>query len=245
MQTIPQSVQNVLDRSTVDGMILRLPPEQLDRKQYEAVNKIIEMMGGKWNRKVKGHVFDFDPTDKLDQIQLTGEIDKPLKIKNGYWPTPKPLAKFLIDLVGIRSGMTVLEPSAGQGHILDHIDVTDTELFCIEILPENRNVLQKKGYQLIGEDFLKFEGKWFDRIVMNPPFERQQDIDHVVHAYSLLRDGGRLAAIMSTGVTFRINRKTVEFRDLVTKHGEIYNNPDGSFKDSGTAVNTVTVVINK
>lgn len=27
---------------------------------------------------------------------------------------------------------------------------------------------KKKGYNLIGEDFLKFEGKWFDRIIMNP-----------------------------------------------------------------------------
>ncbi len=55
----------------------------------------------------------------------------------------------------------------------------------------------------------------FDRVVMNPPFERQQDIDHVSRAAGMLKPGGRLVSVMSAGVTFRENNKTRWFRDLI------------------------------
>ena len=41
---------------------------------------------------------------------------------------------------------------------------------------------------------------------MNPPFENGRDIDHVTHALSLLKPGGRLVAIMSEGV-FSVSSK--------------------------------------
>ena len=38
----------------------------------------------------------------------------------------------------------------------------------------------------------------------------QQDIDHVTAAYGLLAPGGILVTIMSAGVLFRENKKTVD-----------------------------------
>ena len=35
----------------------------------------------------------------------------------------------------------------------------------------------------------------YDRIIMNPPFSDGRDIQHVQHAYNLLRPGGRIGAI--------------------------------------------------
>jgi hypothetical protein len=77
---------------------------------------------------------------------------------------------------------------------------------------------------------------------MNPPFARQADIDHVLHAMQFLRRGGLLVAIMSASVKFRSNAKTAAFRRL---GGRILELPDGSFKTSGTMVNACIVVIDK
>lgn len=73
----------------------------------------------------------------------------------------------------------------------------------------------------------------------------QADIDYVLHAYKFLKPGGRLVSIMSSSVTFRENRKTVEFRELLNACGTFGHNPEGSFKESGTMVNTIIVVMNK
>ncbi|WP_424627569.1 hypothetical protein [Bradyrhizobium sp. SYSU BS000235] len=85
----------------------------------------------------------------------------------------------------------------------------------------------------------------FDRAVMNPPFPRQADIDHVMHAIGFLKPGGRIVAIMSAAITFRGDTKTTRFRDLIEeRRGFIKPLPTGSFKSSGTMVNTVVVSFN-
>ena len=86
----------------------------------------------------------------------------------------------------------------------------------------------------------------FDRVVMNPPFNKARaDIHHVLHAFKFLKKGGRLVAIMPSGVRFRDDKLTNEFRDLVLSCGTIEDLPEQSFKESGTLVNTVLVILNK
>ena len=55
----------------------------------------------------------------------------------------------------------------------------------------------------------------YDRVVMNPPFDRERDIDHVIHALKFLAPEGVLVAIMSAGTEFRETRKSVAFRELM------------------------------
>jgi len=86
----------------------------------------------------------------------------------------------------------------------------------------------------------------FDRICMNPAFGRQRDIDHVLHAWKFLKIGGRLVSVMSAGVTFRQDRKTLSFREFVSANdGVIEHLPDDSFAESGTKVRTVVVSMRK
>ena len=96
-------------------------------------------------------------------------------------------------------------------------------------------------------DFMKLEtSQTFDRVCMNPPFEKRQDVKHVLKAFSMLKPGGKLVSIMSAGVTFREDKMGKEFRDFVKSHnGRIIDLPEGSFKESGTGVNTVIVVMDK
>ena len=234
----------ILSKVTVEGNLILLTCGQLDRKQYTAVNTVLANMGGNWTRKLKGHLFDEDPTDALEQVLLTGEIIKPEKF--GYFPTPPELAQKVIDLADIQPSHMVLEPSAGQGNLVRLIP-KGAQVICVELLEKNFEHLYSRGYDCINDDFLKPHviQDQYDRIVMNPPFEKQADINHVTKAYGHLKPGGRLVAIMSAGITFRENKKTTDFRCLVDWYGSITPNPEGSFKVSGTMVNTVTVVLDK
>ena len=61
-----------------------------------------------------------------------------------------------------------------------------------------REALNKKGHNLTEEtNCLGHHGK-YDRILMNPPFEKLQDIDHVRHCFDQLKEGGVLVAVMAT-----------------------------------------------
>lgn len=247
---ISDSVSDVLRRSAADGALLRLPDGQLDRKLYTDVNKVLEALGGKWDKHQKAHVFTRPVSDVLADALDIGAVTPPSK--NGYFPTPPALVARLIELAGLEFGQQVLEPSAGQGAIADAIlaaGISKNDLYLVEILPENVAVLESKGYsypKLSHGDFLMtgFLPTGFDRIVMNPPFERQQDIDHITHAMSLLKPGGRLVSVMAAGVTFREDRKASAFRAMFDAfYGYMEDNPAGSFRPSGTDVSTVTVVL--
>ena len=82
-------------------------------------------------------------------------------------------------------------------------------------------------------------------VLMNPPFSRQQDVQHVLHAFKFLRPGGRLVAVMSPSWAFRQNKLSEEFRQFVDKYGDYYDNPPGTFKAAGTSVNTVLVLLDR
>lgn len=209
-----------------------------------AVNEVLENIGGKWDRKAKGHTFEADPTEKLDEVLLTGETINEKQLYQ-FYETPKIVADRVIELADIKAGMTVLEPEAGRGALADVVP-KDVELTCVELDPAHVPVLREKGYDTLNTDFLTTStASKFDRIVMNPPFTKQQDIDHVLHAYEMLNDDGRLVAIMSPGFTFRENKKSRSFRDLVNLCGSWEELPAGAFKESGTMVRTVIVVLKK
>ena len=167
----------------------------------------------------------------------------------GYHPTPPVLVGEMIQRAGIRRGMKVLEPSAGDGAIADAIRLEGVEPDVIEIYPSlSRMLVGQKGYNLVADDFLQYEGQTYDRILMNPPFEKMADAEHVMHAYSLLRPAGRLVAIMGEGVFTNSLKKAVAFRNwLQSVGGDSKKNAAGSFKDSAvkTGVSTRIVVIDK
>ena len=63
-------------------------------------------LGGKWNRKAKGHVFDYDPEDALSNLLLTGETED-LKKTFQFFPTPRVIAEELCDISEISSANRV------------------------------------------------------------------------------------------------------------------------------------------
>lgn len=240
---INQDVLTALSLCQTEGDQLKLPG-QLDRKLYVETNKVLEAAGGKWNRKTQAHLFDGDSTEIIDRIILSGEIATSQEF--GCFFTPPAIVKHLIELAEVRPGMLVLEPSAGIGNIAMELFQIRANCDCIEILPKLCKQMYELGiYKTLEADFLSIESKpLYDRVVMNPPFAKQADIDHINHALRCLKPGGKLVSVMSAGVAFRENKKTTDFRNLIANHsGFIEKLPEGSFKESGTMVSTVIVGI--
>lgn len=242
---IAADVLQVLDLCTIEDNKVYLPNMALDRKLYVKVNECLESIGGKWNRKAKAHIFESNPEDLFNDLIVTGEFTNLAKDYQ-FFPTPKNIVEQMLELADIQSTDVILEPSAGQGAILDLLPL-DNKKIAIELNEGNAKKLTDKGYSPIVGDFLKINVDIpVDKVVMNPPFSKQQDIDHVVHALSFLRPGGTLVSVMSTGPFFRENSKSVNFRNLLNDlDSEIINLPDDSFKESGTLVKTKLIKIVK
>jgi SAM-dependent methyltransferase len=174
----------------------------------------------------------------------------------GFFPTPRPIIDTMIERARIEPAHSILEPSAGKGDIADAVrEVTGNPVAVCEVVPRLRDILEAKGHAVQPPavddscDFLAYRFS-ADRILMNPPFERGQDAEHIRHAYECLKPGGRLVAICSAGPFFRSDRKSEEFRAFIDRTGadvedlpaDAFQGP-GSFRQTGVA--TQLVVIDK
>ena len=194
-----------------------------------------------------------EPTEEDVRRQKIKDAERALigrKIP-GYFPTPKALVDELVMEAEIHNGQRVLEPSAGKGSIADAIrdEAPGATVEVVEPVGDLRTILQAKGYDVVGYDFLEYNpGEIYDRVVMNPPFEDYQDVTHVLHAYDLLKPGGRLVAIMGEGPFFRSDKKGAAWRAWLEEHGGTSRkNEAGAFQSSDrpTGVATRTVVVDK
>jgi hypothetical protein len=220
---------------------------QLDRKMYDAVNKALDALGGKWSRKAGGHIFTVDPREKITDLLDSGSVKV---VKEGWFPTPLPVVEQMVSVAGGIGGL-ILEPSAGEGHIVDaliQMGASIDDIYCVEKNPDRAKVLRDKGYAVYVNDFmeLEFHKMKFDRVFMNPPFENGQDIEHTQQAFIWLKPGGVLVGIMSESPFFRNDKKAVEFREWFDIHqGRSWELPDNAFKESGTGVKTRLVKIER
>jgi predicted RNA methylase len=243
---VSTDVLEVLDRAETDGPSLTLTGT-LDRKLYLDTAKVLEAAGGKWNRKARAHLFDGDAGDAIEAVILTGEVVSK-KQQFGYFPTPAVVVQRLLDLADLDTGMHLLEPSAGRGAIALPAAAAGAVVDCIELQEDHAEAINDAHHPrvtVLVRDFLAIDPQEsYDRVVMNPPFARQDDIRHVLHAHKFLRPGGLLVAVMSNGVTFRDTPITRQFRSLIQANGgELHPLPEGAFKESGTGVTTVIAVI--
>lgn len=170
----------------------------------------------------------------------------------GYFPTPRAIVADMVEAARLPAdGCSVCEPSAGSGAILDYLREAAPRgpLFIFERHVTLQKILIAKGYVLHGSDFM--EGPELnlppvDRVLMNPPFEGGQDIEHVRRAFSMLRPGGRLVAIMSPGSFYRSDAKASAFQEwFESMGGERRDIAPGAFKESGTGVGAVLVIVDK
>ena len=187
-----------------------------------------------------------DPIAKLERDIKTDKFDG-----LDFFPTPKPLANRMVEMADIEPGMKVLEPSAGKGDIAQSIQDAhpDAEVTAVEVSGKLREIIKAKGLNLSEDrDFLEHEGE-YDRIVMNPPFSKNKDVEHVRHAYSLLKPGGKIIAIVSEHPFFANDKVSKEFREWFEEVGVFDEKMEGAFQGPDafrkTGVNTRLIEIEK
>ncbi|MBU3741516.1 MAG: methyltransferase [Candidatus Kapabacteria bacterium] len=141
-----------------------------------------------------------------------------------HYPTPRHIIDGMLEYADIRPGNRVLEPSAGEGNIAGAIQEREPQciLDVVEFEPLLADILTLKGFNVVGSDFLAYNTSGavkYDAIIMNPPFDKGVDIEHVYHAYSMLRDGGRLVAVTSGNAVDGTDEENYAFRDFLEKRG--------------------------
>lgn len=169
-----------------------------------------------------------------------------------FYRTPDSVADLLVSKASPQDGMRVLEPSCGDGAILDALRryVDRERYYCretntrrahsiratgVEVDPGRAEIARGKGYGVQTANFLQVApSATFDMVLINPPFYGKHYQKHIEHALKFLKPGGVLYAILPI--------------TAVTDHG--YVTPDkygrdkwedlpvGSFSESGTNINT-------
>lgn len=173
---------------------------QLSREVLKQIQDVLESIGGV---KVGTHYeFDYDPAPIVRQIGITGCV--PDQKSHQFYPTPTELAQIAVNFSEIKESDDCLEPSAGIGNI---VDLMPKSTMCVEVSELRCNVLKQKGYTVFNDDFIKFDGYQFDKIVMNPPFNEGQWHDHVKKSASLMRSSGRLVAILPPSAVNKLELK--------------------------------------
>lgn len=258
-------IRGLFREATVDeNGILHLPNYQLDKKTYGVVKKQIEAIGGKWKGgKTQGFVFhEKIDADKVRDMLIKGIDLAKRKVKYQFFGTPAKVASYILSFLPsrynenrtgtlkIRDTDKILEPSAGQGSIINAIHEYNPNVIvdCFEMMEENREILKTlPNVRILGDDFLKSDtGLEYDIIVANPPFANNQDIDHVVRMLEHLKVGGTLISIMSPHWVNASDLKSRAFRYMINHTmSEAHYLPKGVFKESGTDVVTTFVVLNK
>jgi len=148
---------------------------------------------------------------------------------NQLFPTPRELAERMADMLDVKPGHTILEPSAGTGMLLGALGGAMfaggsglppyRERHQVQAVEINRALADRLEREfpltdVLCADFLEvkpaYEGgaglivkqlgqPFYDRIIMNPPFENGADIKHIKHALKFLKTGGLLVGICAGG----------------------------------------------
>lgn len=187
-----------------------------DPEVKQAVH-ILESIGG-IKKQINNAIwfeFEYDVKPTIQEIVISGSV--PDNKSHQYYPTLEPLANEAVEICGIEDSDDCLEPSAGQGGILQFMPKDKT--VAVEISKVFSQILKDKGYNVVNNDFLSFAkhtDKRFDKIVMNPPFSEGRAALHTKTAFSLLKEKGILTAILPA--TFKnvilIENKKHEWSDI-------------------------------
>lgn len=237
----------LVSTKTIDNtdFIILKPSKILSNAEYDEIKHKMEDLGAHWRQRVDGFV--------LGIKQNINKDDKDWKEKNQFYSTPIHIAKRVVELAELYNNCNILEPSAGDGALLDMIpSELNPNYYIVEPNDINVSKLINKEYNVINSSFEDFYYKAkennysIDRIIMNPPFSGQRDIKHTMLAYELLNDTGILVSIVSENSLYYNTTETSIFKNFIKEtNAEIEDIKYGSFIDSGTLIDTIIIKIKK
>ena len=240
------TIEQELALLTVDGAKLQLPKQQL--VHYDDISQRLGKAGGRYTTgRTKYFVFDegVDCGELLRRL-VAGETVN-FQQEYQFFATPEGMAveaaEKIRSTLGTLRGKRGLEPSAGTGALANVARKMGADMVVIEAWNVNAIKLRAQGYGVIERDFLTVtpeEIGTFDFVLANPPFTRNQDIQHVMHMLQFIRPGGALSVIMSTGWLEGKTKVHAQFKEFLgTQDVTVTAIEAGAFKESGTVVPTV------
>lgn len=259
---IPSEIIEIFGRGVIEkDNFFRLPNQHFSRPVYEQIKKVIEAAGGKWKKKLGGFTFVVGGIDRLREAISSGETINVQQVTQ-FFPTPEALAATMACMMPLRDGGRYLEPSAGHGALAKALfckavnSKLSIECAMIEMDEANAQVISADDYFnrvprcsafIMQRDFLQFQiparGYEFDGVIMNPPFNRGDDIKHILHAWEFLNVGGKLVALCANGP--KQNAILKPWSESLGGTWEVL--PAGTFKSSGargTNIETVLLTAN-
>ena len=171
-----------------------------DKRTVQIAKEILVQCGGVALPN-SGNSYKFDYDCMMDVFPIVyGDGAVPDEKSFQYYPTPTNLAQRAVDWLNIGDSDNCLEPSAGQGGLLDFMPKSTT---AIEISELHCGILTSKGFEnVINKDFIEYASdnqytdNMFDKILMNPPFSGKRWLSHITSALTLLDVCGVLVAIL-------------------------------------------------
>lgn len=145
-----------------------------------------------------------------------------------YYPTPKGLALKAWAKFQDRDFERVLEPSAGEGHLVNAAIKNSTwanrhrsvAVDCIEMDLSKHSVLRDDGFDVVGIDFLAYQdASAYSHIIMNPPFA--VGAQHVLHAWKVLYDGEIVAILNAETIRNPYTKEREMLARLISEHGSV------------------------
>lgn len=161
-----------------------------------------------------------------------------------FYPTPQKVIDIVLRDLDVR-GKRVLEPSCGDGRIMDRLRDAGAQCYGVEVDGARAAQARAKGHGILIANFLTVAPQdglagsyWrdFDMVVMNPPFYGRHYAKHVRHALRFVKPGGTLVAILPA--TARYDHGLLD--DLKPRWQDL---PVGAFAESGTNVCTTVCTI--
>lgn len=177
-----------------------------------------------------GEVIPDEAGEKPDKKKQSTDVSKDLQ----FYRTPSAVAERVVGSIYIPDNGLVLEPSCGDGAILDEIKRHGYKGVGVEYDANRANIARSKGHSVSTGNFLEVEpNPIYDAVVMNPPFAGKHYVKHVEHAMKFLKGGGQLVTILPANAWYKQKILKGRWVDL----------PIASFKESGTNVGTGYLII--
>ena len=143
--------------------------------------------------------------------------------------------------------LQLLEPSAGEGDLLNHQFNNKYDVCAVELNKEKFEVLKSKFTNSIHGDFMKLDfHQNFDVIIAAPPFNNNVDVEHIQKMYSLLAKDGIIVTLTTPYWMTNNEPRQVQFREwLKDKDHKFEMLPDMTFVEKGKTVPTGILILKK
>lgn len=149
-----------------------------------------------------------------------------------FYPTPTHVIEQMLAGIYLH-GKTVLEPSAGNGNIVDFCIGSGANLLACELNKDLSKIVERKC-SFLKHDFMQVQAQeisHIDFIIMNPPFSA--DERHILHAWEIAPSGCEIISLCNwdtidnTYSSLRRNLKyTIENNGTAINLGDVFSDAE-------------------